>query len=124
MAESLAGCLEEDDSLLDGLYTNGNNGKQSLDLGGALLPLQSSNMSHMTRSDSRSMRRKSLIRPSLETEDLLNLLHGSDPVKVELNRLENEVRGKTPFHPQHLFAMPSQKVQFTTSARPFVVVSR
>ncbi|CAM6124476.1 unnamed protein product [Calypogeia fissa] len=98
MAESLTGCLEEDDSLLDGLYTNGNNngnnGKQSLDLGGALLPIQSANMAHMSRSDSKSMRRKSLIRPSLETEDLLNLLHGSDPVKVELNRLENELRDK------------------------------
>ncbi|XP_058078424.1 microtubule-associated protein 70-2-like [Magnolia sinica] len=29
-----------------------------------------------------------------DVDDLMNLLHGSDPVKVELNRLENEVRDK------------------------------
>ena len=28
-----------------------------------------------------------------EEEDFLALLHGSDPVKIEINRLENEVRG-------------------------------
>ncbi|KAJ6796863.1 microtubule-associated protein 70-2-like isoform X1 [Iris pallida] len=39
-------------------------------------------------------RRRSSIRKSLDTEDFINLLHGSDPVKVELNRLENEVRDK------------------------------
>jgi hypothetical protein len=27
-------------------------------------------------------------------DDIINLLHGSDPIKVELNRLENEVRDK------------------------------
>ncbi|KAJ8646401.1 hypothetical protein MRB53_008149 [Persea americana] len=31
---------------------------------------------------------------SYEVDDLINLLHGSDPVRVELNRLENEVRDK------------------------------
>lgn len=30
----------------------------------------------------------------MEADEFLNLLHGSDPVKVELNRLENEVRDK------------------------------
>ncbi|KAJ6795466.1 microtubule-associated protein 70-2-like isoform X1 [Iris pallida] len=39
-------------------------------------------------------RRRSSIRKSLDAEDFINLLHGSDPVKVELNRLENEVRDK------------------------------
>ncbi|KAJ4792938.1 Microtubule-associated protein 70-2 [Rhynchospora pubera] len=34
------------------------------------------------------------IRPSLDADEFINLLHGSDPVKVELNRLENEVRDK------------------------------
>ncbi|KAF2530727.1 hypothetical protein F2Q70_00030719 [Brassica cretica] len=37
------------------------------------------------------------IRPSFEAaadNELITLLHGSDPVKVELNRLENEVRDK------------------------------
>ncbi|KAI3700078.1 hypothetical protein L2E82_44693 [Cichorium intybus] len=39
-------------------------------------------------------RRRSSRRPSLDTDDFINLLHGSDPVKLELNRLENEVRDK------------------------------
>lgn len=30
---------------------------------------------------------------SMEEEDFGSLLHGSDPLMVELNRLENEVRG-------------------------------
>lgn len=29
----------------------------------------------------------------MDGDEFINLLHGSDPVKVELNRLENEVRG-------------------------------
>ncbi|XP_058182907.1 microtubule-associated protein 70-2-like isoform X2 [Rhododendron vialii] len=32
--------------------------------------------------------------PSMDADEFMNLLHGSDPVKVELNRLENEVRDK------------------------------
>lgn len=40
-----------------------------------------------------SSRRRPSRRPSLDADEFLNLLHGSDPVKVELNRLENEVRG-------------------------------
>lgn len=40
-----------------------------------------------------SSRRRTSVRPSMDADDFLNLLHGSDPVKVELNRLENEVRG-------------------------------
>ncbi|KAL3501987.1 hypothetical protein ACH5RR_036436 [Cinchona calisaya] len=39
-------------------------------------------------------RRRASVRPSLDADEFLNLLHGSDPVKVELNRLENEVRDK------------------------------
>ncbi|KAG9140615.1 hypothetical protein Leryth_022496 [Lithospermum erythrorhizon] len=30
----------------------------------------------------------------MDADELMNLLHGSDPVKVELNRLENELRDK------------------------------
>lgn len=40
-----------------------------------------------------SSRRRTSVRPSMDADDFFNLLHGSDPVKVELNRLENEVRG-------------------------------
>ncbi|XP_006647855.2 microtubule-associated protein 70-2 [Oryza brachyantha] len=32
--------------------------------------------------------------PGMDADELLTLMHGSDPVKVELNRLENEVRDK------------------------------
>ncbi|KAL4592428.1 hypothetical protein LXL04_005422 [Taraxacum kok-saghyz] len=38
--------------------------------------------------------RRVTVRPSLDADEFMNLLHGSDPVKVELNRLENEVRYK------------------------------
>ncbi|GMH01958.1 hypothetical protein Nepgr_003797 [Nepenthes gracilis] len=41
-----------------------------------------------------SSRRRASRRPSFDSEDFINLLHGSDPVKVELNRLENEARDK------------------------------
>ncbi|KAJ7538380.1 hypothetical protein O6H91_11G045800 [Diphasiastrum complanatum] len=80
MAESFSS-FDEDDASLDGLC----NGKQ--------LPDITSFPSAISKSDSKAKRRSS-IKPSLETEDFLNLLHGSDPVKVELNRLENEVRDK------------------------------
>lgn len=33
-------------------------------------------------------------RSSLDEEDFINLLHGSDPVKIELNRLQNELKEK------------------------------
>lgn len=38
-------------------------------------------------------KRRTSIKPSIEVEEFINLLHGSDPVRVELTRLENEVRG-------------------------------
>lgn len=42
-----------------------------------------------------SSRRRAPVRPpSLDADDFMSLMHGSDPVKVELNRLENEVRGE------------------------------
>jgi hypothetical protein len=34
------------------------------------------------------------LKPALEVEDFINLLHGSDPVRVELTRLENELQYK------------------------------
>ncbi|KAK3027409.1 hypothetical protein RJ639_042088, partial [Escallonia herrerae] len=42
----------------------------------------------------RGLSRRRPVRPSLDADEFMNLLHGSDPVKVELNRLENEVRDK------------------------------
>ncbi|CAH1416699.1 unnamed protein product [Lactuca virosa] len=46
------------------------------------------------RGSGSSSRRRGTVRPSLDADEFINLLHGSDPVKVELNRLENEVRDK------------------------------
>ncbi|KAK9051221.1 hypothetical protein SSX86_027847 [Deinandra increscens subsp. villosa] len=46
------------------------------------------------RGSGTTSRRRATVRPSLDADDLMNLLHGSDPVKLELNRLENEVRDK------------------------------
>lgn len=43
----------------------------------------------------RSSSRRRPVRPSFDADnEFITLLHGSDPVKVELNRLENEVRGE------------------------------
>ncbi|XP_074582722.1 microtubule-associated protein 70-1-like [Curcuma longa] len=41
-----------------------------------------------------ALRRRASMKPNLDVEEFINLLHGSDPVKVELNRLENELRDK------------------------------
>ncbi|XP_023545101.1 microtubule-associated protein 70-1-like isoform X1 [Cucurbita pepo subsp. pepo] len=41
-----------------------------------------------------SSRRRTSVRPSMDADDFFNLFPGSDPVKLELNRLENEVRDK------------------------------
>lgn len=42
----------------------------------------------------RSSSRRRAVRPSFDADnEFITLLHGSDPVKLELNRLENEVRG-------------------------------
>nr|GLL27506.1 microtubule-associated protein 70-1-like [Ipomoea trifida]GLL37979.1 microtubule-associated protein 70-1-like [Ipomoea trifida]GLL38121.1 microtubule-associated protein 70-1-like [Ipomoea trifida]GLL39635.1 microtubule-associated protein 70-1-like [Ipomoea trifida] len=38
--------------------------------------------------------RRALVRSSLDADEFINLLHGSDRVKVKLNRLDNEVRDK------------------------------
>ncbi|GAA0141421.1 hypothetical protein LIER_02568 [Lithospermum erythrorhizon] len=41
------------------------------------------------------MRRRALVRKgSMDGDEFLNFLHGSDPVKLELNRLENDLRDK------------------------------
>ncbi|KAI4379094.1 hypothetical protein MLD38_005432 [Melastoma candidum] len=42
-----------------------------------------------------SSRRRGSVRPNVDADnEFITLLHGSDPVRVELNRLENEVRDK------------------------------
>lgn len=60
--------------------------------GGAPSPLAASALFKEGRS-ARRARGGAARRPSMEADEFINLLHGSDPVRVELTRLENEVRG-------------------------------
>ncbi|GFZ21288.1 microtubule-associated proteins 70-2 [Actinidia rufa] len=64
--------------------------------GGNVMPVTSEAIATALGSfrEGRSLRRRAPLRPSLDADEFMNLLHGSDPVKVELNRLENEVRDK------------------------------
>lgn len=39
-------------------------------------------------------RRRGTVRASLDADEFIALMHGSDPVRVELTRLENELRGE------------------------------
>ncbi|KAL7163476.1 hypothetical protein ACSBR2_039564 [Camellia fascicularis] len=59
----------------------------------AATPLMASGSSFKEGGKS-SRRRAPQRQPSMDADEFINLLHGSDPVKVELNRLENEVRDK------------------------------
>lgn len=59
----------------------------------------SSELPKLTTSASFKVKKKSVATPSIskagsEVDELITLLHGSDPIRVELNRLENEVRDK------------------------------
>lgn len=63
------------------------------DGGGVATPVPLSVSGSFREGRGSSRRRGSARQPSMEADEFMNLLHGSDPVKVELNRLENEVRG-------------------------------
>nr|DAD29258.1 TPA_asm: hypothetical protein HUJ06_030726 [Nelumbo nucifera] len=54
----------------------------------------SSDFAKPTSASFKSRKKSSISRVGSEIDDFINLLHGSDPVKVELNRLENKVRDK------------------------------
>lgn len=60
--------------------------------------------------EGKSSRRRASVRPSMDADEFINLLHGSDPVKVELNRLENEVRGWNVIRSISSFQRSSKKV--------------
>ncbi|KAL5721914.1 hypothetical protein ACHQM5_005499 [Ranunculus cassubicifolius] len=55
--------------------------------------VMSVNYAPLTISGGKSGTRRKM-KPSMDGDEFMNLLHGSDPVKIELNRLENEVRDK------------------------------
>ncbi|CAK9211474.1 unnamed protein product [Sphagnum troendelagicum] len=92
MAESLAASVADDNAAgMNGVYSNGKH--FYLDNGGGPLLLPASSFSNKS-ADAKPKQRRSISRPGPDAEDIIHLLHGSDPVKVELNRLENEVRDK------------------------------
>eukprot|EP00249_Psilotum_nudum_P013509 c24371_g1_i1 orf=317-2188(+) len=81
----LLSSFDDDDGLLD---IGCGNGKHSF-----CESVFSFSSSTVDKSESKSRRRGS-VKPSMETGDIMNLLHGSDPVSLELNRLENELKDK------------------------------
>nr|GLL19699.1 microtubule-associated protein 70-1-like [Ipomoea trifida] len=68
----------------------GENGSNVRPATAEAMPLQLA-MSASFKEGKTAMRR-ALVRSSLDADEFINLLHGSDRVKVKLNRLENEVR--------------------------------
>jgi hypothetical protein len=53
-------------------------------------------LSCVTRAEGIKPNRKNSVRATVDTDDsFFNLLHGSDPIRMELTRLENMVKGKT-----------------------------
>lgn len=81
----LASSVDEDDNFLEHSYGNG---KSQHEFG----PVTYVNTT-LSKSDSK-LRRKSSMKQNVEADDMINLLSGSDPLRVELTRLENEVRDK------------------------------
>jgi hypothetical protein len=102
MADSLSSVDEDDNSLDGGASANGNSRglrPHHLDTYSSMYHHHHSPTTTTTTTTNipkveTKARRRSNVRPSYDTEELLNLLHGSDPVRLELTRLENEVRGK------------------------------
>ncbi|KAE8690890.1 Microtubule-associated protein 70-2 [Hibiscus syriacus] len=59
------------------------------------VPPTSTALASFKESGGKGSSRRRPVRPSFDADnEFITLLHGSDPVKVELNRLENEVRDK------------------------------
>jgi hypothetical protein len=56
-------------------------------------------LSCVTRAEDIKPNRKNSVRATVDTDDsFFNLLHGSDPIRMELTRLENVVKGTCTFH--------------------------
>lgn len=88
MADSMGSSVDGDDNSLDGRnHSHSSSARQSVDY---------ANVYHsptVPRSEEKP-RRRSSTRPAYGTGDLMNHFNGSDPVRLELTRLENEVRDK------------------------------
>ena len=75
---------DEDETFLEHPYRNGNK-LPDRNTGPYLSPM-------LSRSESK-LKRKNSLNKGVESEEFLNSLPGSDPLRLELVRLENEVRG-------------------------------
>lgn len=87
MADSMSSSVDDDDNSLDGRSNTHGDRRQSLDY---------ANVYHsptVPKAEDKP-RRRSGARPGYAAGDLMNHFNGSDPVRLELTRLENEVRGK------------------------------
>ena len=96
MADSMSSSVEDDDNSLDGRTGVQGDRRQSLDY---------ANVYHsptVPKSEEKPRRRTST-RPAYASGDLMTHFNGSDPVRLELTRLENEVRGKP--HLPHRFRL-------------------
>ncbi|KAH7291336.1 hypothetical protein KP509_29G012200 [Ceratopteris richardii] len=81
----LASSIDEDDNFFDHSYGNG---KAQHEVG-----MTTYVNTTIPKSESK-LKRKSSIKQNVDADDMINLLSGSDPLRVELTRLENEVREK------------------------------
>lgn len=62
--------------------------------GGYMSPSLASHREGGGGGGSKGLSRRRPMRPSFDADnEFITLLHGSDPVRIELNRLENELRG-------------------------------
>ena len=82
----LTSSIDEDDNFLDHQYKNGKQQQFNDFSPNPFISLP------VPKSDSK-IRRKSSVKHTVDADDVLNFLPGSDPLRVELTRLENEVRG-------------------------------
>ena len=89
MADSMSSSVDDDDNSLDGRNNVHSDRRQSLDYATVY-------HSPTVPKSEEKPRRRSNARPGYATADLMNHFNGSDPVRMELSRLENEVRGKAP----------------------------
>ena len=80
----LASSIDEDDNFLDHQYRISRQANDFVPSSYGTLP--------MPKSEPR-LRRKASIKQNADADDIFNFLPGSDPLRIELTRLENEVRG-------------------------------
>nr|XP_024359279.1 microtubule-associated protein 70-1-like isoform X2 [Physcomitrium patens] len=94
MMDSMSSSVDDDDNSLDGRSSSHGERRQSLDYSNAYhSPIVPSHSPTVPKTDEKPRRRST--RPVYASGDLMNHFNGSDPVRLELTRLENEVRDKS-----------------------------